>query len=121
MFSFAAYLGAANATPLHGVAGALLGLVAIFLPGMLVMVGALPFWDRLRANPGAQGAMHGIQASVVGLLAATLLSPVASTSIRTVGDGLIAIGGFALLMRLGVRPLVMVALTALATVAVGLS
>jgi hypothetical protein len=38
----------------HGVAGAALGLIGIFLPGMLVLVGTLPFWEALRARAGAQ-------------------------------------------------------------------
>ena len=31
-------------------------LLAIFLPGLLILVGTLPFWDALRHRPGAQAA-----------------------------------------------------------------
>ena len=48
LFTFAAYLGAVVGPPPNGVAGAALGLVAIFLPGALILVGTLPFWDMFR-------------------------------------------------------------------------
>jgi chromate transporter len=41
LFTFAAYLGAV-VSPSHGLAGAALGLIAIFLPGMLILMGTLP-------------------------------------------------------------------------------
>ena len=47
LFTFAAYLGAIVRPPPHGLAGAALGLIGIFLPGLLILMGALPFWDRL--------------------------------------------------------------------------
>src|SRR6202050_3266242 len=70
LFTFAAYLGAVVGPTPHGIAGAVLGLIGIFLPGMLVLVGTLPFWDILRSRAGAQSAMRGITAAVVGLLGA---------------------------------------------------
>ena len=76
LFTFAAYLGAAAGIPPGGVAGAALALVAIFLPGLLCLMGTLPFWHALRARPAAQAAMRGINAAVVGLLAAALYNPV---------------------------------------------
>src|SRR5438128_11421818 len=45
LFTFAAYLGAVVTPPPHGSVGAALSLVAIFLPGMLALMGTLPFWD----------------------------------------------------------------------------
>jgi len=72
LFSIAAFLGAAVTPSPHGLAGAALGLFAIFLPGMLVLVGTLPFWNILRAWTPARAAMRGINAAVVGLLAAAL-------------------------------------------------
>ena len=54
LFTFAAYLGAVvNPTP-HGIAGAALGLIGIFLPGILILVGTLPFWDAFRKRTNAQ-------------------------------------------------------------------
>ncbi len=68
LFTFAAYLGAVAA----GLPGAALALVAIFLPGMLALLGTLPFWDALRTRKRAQAAMRGINAAVVGILGAAL-------------------------------------------------
>ncbi|MGC5376580.1 chromate transporter, partial [Salmonella enterica] len=42
LFTFAAYLGAV----IGGVPGAITGLVGIFVPGILVLLAALPFWDQ---------------------------------------------------------------------------
>ena len=76
LFAFAAYLGAVLPGPVGGVAGAALALLAIFLPGILLLVGVLPFWNTLRARSGAQAALRGINAAVVGLLGAALYDPV---------------------------------------------
>jgi chromate transporter len=76
LFSFAAFLGAASTEAPNGVAGGMIALVAIFLPSALLIVGALPFWARLRRSPRAQQALTGVNAAVVGLLAAVLYRPV---------------------------------------------
>src|SRR5205814_5694969 len=47
LFTFAAYLGAAEAPSPNGWAGGALALIAIFLPSFLLVVGALPFWNAL--------------------------------------------------------------------------
>src|SRR3546814_13864186 len=65
----------------NGVAGALLCLVALFLPGLLLVAGALPFWDALRSRPLAQAAMRGPNAAVVGILGAALYDPVWTSAI----------------------------------------
>ncbi|WP_407818387.1 chromate transporter, partial [Staphylococcus aureus] len=72
LFTFAAYLGAVAGPQPNGVAGAAIALVAIFLPGMLLLVGALPFWEGFRRHPLAQAAMRGANAAVVGILGAAL-------------------------------------------------
>jgi chromate transporter len=76
LFSFAAYLGAVSNVGPGGVIGGLLALVAIFLPGLLLVLGAWPFWQRLRGQPAAQAALHGANAAVVGVLAAAFCRPV---------------------------------------------
>ena len=75
LFTFAAYLGAVANVPPGGASGAVIALVAIFLPGLLCLMGTLPFWHALRARPNAQAAMRGTNAAVVGLLGAALLQP----------------------------------------------
>jgi chromate transporter len=114
LFTFAAYLGAVVGAAPHGVAGAALGLIGIFLPGMLVLVGALPFWDTLRSRAVAQAAMRGINAAVVGLLGAALYSPIWTSSIDTTADISVALIGFVLLTAWHARPLWVVMLGALA-------
>jgi chromate transporter len=76
LFTFAAYLGAVMQTPPSGIVGASIALIAIFVPSALLILGALPFWDRLRSAPLAQRALAGVNAAVVGLLAAALYDPV---------------------------------------------
>ncbi|HEY8610439.1 MAG TPA: chromate transporter [Roseomonas sp.] len=72
LFTFAAYVGAAQNLPPNGIVGAALALLTVFLPGILLMHGMLPFWDALRHRSTARG-VQGVNAAVVGLLAAVLL------------------------------------------------
>jgi chromate transporter len=113
LFTFAAYLGAA-ASPVGGLAGATLALLAIFAPGILVLLGVLPFWHRLRGRPDARAAMRGINAAVVGLLGAALYDPVWTTAVRGPADVAIAATGFVLLVAWRAPPLLVVLLSAAA-------
>lgn len=81
LFTFAAYLGAAISPGVDGLALAAIALVAIFLPGMLLMVGVLPFWGALQGRPTVGALVRGANAAVVGVLAAALLDPVASSAL----------------------------------------
>jgi chromate transporter len=121
LFSFAAYLGAVVETRPHGPAGAALGLIGIFLPGMLILIAALPFWGILRARADAQALMRGINASVVGLLAAALYDPVRSHSVMTPADAVVALMGFALLSFWRAPPLLVVILGAIAGLGLSLT
>jgi chromate transporter len=117
LFTFAAFLGAVATPSPHGLAGASLGLIAIFLPGMLILVGTLPFWNTLRARAGARAAMRGVNAAVVGLLAAALYTPVWTSSVKTAADLGVAILGFVALTVWRASALWVVILGALAGVA----
>ncbi|MGO8858876.1 MAG: chromate efflux transporter [Steroidobacteraceae bacterium] len=108
LFAFAAYLGAVVAPAPHRLAGALLGLIGIFLPGMLILVGTLPFWDKLRVRADAQAVMRGVNASVVGLLGAALYNPVWTSSVKSAADVSVALAGFALLSIWRAPPLLIV-------------
>ncbi len=121
LFTFAAYLGTVLTPSPHGVAGAALGLFGIFLPGILILVGTLPFWDGFRKRVGAQAAMRGVNAAVVGVLAAALYSPVWTTSVTTPGDFGVALVGFVLLTVWRAPPLVVVVLGALGGIALALA
>jgi chromate transporter len=97
LFTFAAYLGAIMALSPNGLAGAVLALIAIFLPGLLLLVGTLPFWDDFRRHALAQAAMRGAGAAVVGILGAALYNPVWTSAVLRPYDFAMAIGGFVLL------------------------
>lgn len=115
LFTFAAYLGAVAG----GLGGAAVALVAIFLPGMLVLLGALPFWAVLRAHPRAQAAMRGINAAVVGILGAALYTPVWTSAVARPADVAVALAGFVLLTVWRAPPLAVVALGAACGLAFG--
>ena len=113
LFTFSAYLGAVANTPSRGVAGAVLGLIGIFLPGILILLGTLPFWDAFRRRVTAQALMRGVNAAVVGLLAAALYNPVWTSSIATPGDFGLALVCFVLLTVWRTPPLIVVVVGAL--------
>jgi len=117
LFTFAAYLGAVVHPAPHGIAGAALGLFGIFLPGALILLGALPFWDGIRKRITAQAAMRGINAAVVGLLGAALYNPLWVTAVNGPGDFALALVGFVLLTAWRLPPLVVVIVSALGGVA----
>lgn len=116
LFTFAAYLGAVVKTSPQGVAGAVLGVIGIFLPGILVLIGVLPFWQAFRARGGAQAAIRGINAAVVGILGAALYDPVWTGSVRTTADFGVALIGFLLLVVWRAPPVLVVVVGALAGV-----
>jgi chromate transporter len=120
LFTFAAYLGTVVKIEPHGLTGAALGLIGIFLPGMLVLLGTLPFWDSFRTRAGAQAVMRGVNAAVVGLLGAALYSPVWTSTVKTSADVGIALVGFVLLTMWRAPPLVVVVVSAAAGVATAL-
>ncbi|HTK13139.1 MAG TPA: chromate efflux transporter [Xanthobacteraceae bacterium] len=112
LFTFAAYLGAVMRPEPNGIAGAAIALVGIFLPGLLLVVGALPFWDALRTRPIAQSAMRGANAAVVGVLGAALYNPVWTNAILTPYDFALALAGFLFLTVWKAPPWIVVAGTA---------
>jgi len=97
LFTFAAYLGAVMGPVPNGFAGAAIALVALLLPGMLLVYGMLPFWDSMRTRPAAQAAMRGSNAAVVGILGAALYNPVWTSAVLTPRDFALALAGFLLL------------------------
>jgi chromate transporter len=97
LFTFAAYLGTVMGPAPNGWQGAILCLVAMFLPAFLLVIGPLPFWDDLRRRAWAQSALRGVNAAVVGLLLAALYRPVWMSGITNAGDFALGIAAFALL------------------------
>ncbi len=97
LFSYAAFVGFELAPGAQGLLLALVALVAVFLPGMLVLLAALPLWSRLQAFPRAGAALLGGNAAVVGILAAALITPIITSSITGFPALGIAAGAFVLL------------------------
>lgn len=112
LFTFAAYLGAIMEPAPNGFAGAAIALVAVFLPGLLLVYGMLPFWDGLRRRPAAQSAMRGANAAVVGILGAALYNPVWTSAVLSPRDFAMALAGFLLLTVWKTPPWIVVVLLA---------
>src|SRR3989338_1327988 len=115
LFTFAAYLGAVSSQSPSGWLGAGIALIGIFLPSFLLIIGILPFWERLRRYDAMQRAMLGINAAVVGLLLAAFYDPVWTSAIRSAADFSLASISFLLLMFWKSPPWLVVALVAMAT------
>jgi chromate transporter len=120
LFAFSAYLGAVLEPEPNGVVGATLALLALFLPGFLLLVGVLPFWDRFRGMARAQSLMQGANAAVVGILAAALYAPVFTSAIGDMKDFTLALGCLVLLVGWRVPPWIVVLLAASGGIALGL-
>ena len=120
LFTFAAWLGAVMGPAPNGVAGATIALVALFLPGFLILIGALPFWDQLRRKTWAQSVMQGANAAVVGILGAALYSPVFTSAIGGMPDFALALICFVALMAWKAPPWVVVLLAAVGGAALSL-
>lgn len=118
LFTFAGYLGAVMPAPLGGWMGGTILLLAIFLPGFLLVAGVLPFWEALRRQQSMRQAIAGINSSVVGILAAALYDPVWTSSIHSRQDFALALAAFGLLAYVRLSPVVVVALTALVAIAI---
>jgi chromate transporter len=114
LFTFAAFLGWMMVEPPHRWAGAALATVGIFLPGLLLVIAALPHWQSLRSRPATAAMLSGVNAAVVGLLATALYSPVWTSAILSNVDFAVATICFLLLTRWKAPPLAVVVVCALA-------
>lgn len=104
LFTFAAYLGAVLGPEPNGVVGSVIALLAVFLPGFLILIGVLPYWDQFRSMARAQSLMQGANAAVVGILGAALYSPVFTSAIGDMRDFTLALACFVLLMAWKMPP-----------------
>jgi chromate transporter len=118
LFTFAAFLGASIGSTQphpHPIALGLTALIALFLPGLLLATAVLPFWTAIREHASIRHAMNGINAAVVGILAAALIRPVASSAVHTWLDLGLAIAAFFSLVLLKLPPWLVVLATAALT------
>jgi chromate transporter len=120
LFTFAAYLGAISVAG-GGLSGAAIALAAIFLPGLLLVAGILPYWSRLQRMATAQAAMRGAGAAVVGILAVAFYSPVFTSAVGDGADLAIAAIGFVLLTAWKAPPLAVVGFCTASAVALAVA
>jgi chromate transporter len=99
LFTLSAFLGTTSQTTSPHWIGGVGALVAIFLPGMLLLVGLLPLWNKFRNKVWAQAGLTGANAAVVGLLLAAFIHPVWSHGIQRWPDILLAAVAFIALTR----------------------
>ena len=97
LFTFSAFLGAARVPSPDGVEGAVIALVAIFLPGALLVYASLPFWNLFRQHSAFQRALSGINACVVGILLAALYLTIWTQTVQDPSDFGVVLVAFALL------------------------
>jgi len=121
LFTFGAYLGAAATGPVSGWTAIGIALIAIFLPGILLQLSALPFWNMLRGRTTVQAMMRGVNASVVGILGAALYTPIWTSVVRHPTDFAVALIGFVLLLAWKAPPLIVVAFCAVSGVALSVA
>ena len=108
LFTISAYLGALLPGESSGVTGAVISLCILFLPGFLLILAVLPFWQSLQNNAVIQKSLLGINAAMVGLLAAALYQPIWQHVIHSYTDIIIAITGFILLHVYRLSPVIIV-------------
>lgn len=108
LFTFAGYLGMLIA----GWKGVAVAVLAIFLPSFLLVFGSLPYWERLRGNRTFRAMLAGVNASVVGILAAALYNPLWITGIQSTADLSLALFAFLMLAVWKIPPWAVVAVTA---------
>ncbi|PYE87833.1 chromate efflux transporter [Phyllobacterium leguminum] len=120
LFTFAAYLGAILNPGPNGLLGAAIALTAIFLPGFLLLIGVIPFWDALRSRASAKALMRGANAAVVGILGAALYDPVWTSAITGPYEFALALTCFVLLMVWKCPPWIVVLVGAIGGILIGL-
>ena len=119
LFSFGAFLGAVSTSGPGGVAGAVVGTIALFLPGAVLVLAALPLLGAARSRPGVAAALRGVNAVVVGMLAAALVVPVGTSGVTSLATGTVALVGAVALLGGRVPPLAIVVCSSLVLAALG--
>lgn len=116
LFAFTSFLGASINHGPQGINGGLLALAFTYLPSWLLVLGCLPYWDRLRRLKSAQAALMGTNAAVVGVLLAALYNPIWTAAITDSSRLAFALLAFALLKFVSTPPWLLVVLSAIAGV-----
>ncbi|MGC1412152.1 MAG: chromate efflux transporter [Acetobacteraceae bacterium] len=119
LFTFSAYLGAVMISPPNGALGALLCVVAIFVPSFLLVIGLIPFWDTLRRRQTIQAMLRGVNAAVVGVLLAALYTPVWTSGVHSSAGFGLALAALLALTLWAVSPWIVVVAGALIAAGLG--
>jgi len=98
LFTFGGFLGAVMVEGYMALLWGGVVMLVLFLPSFLLLLGVLPYWQKWMVSRRLRSALAGINAGVVGLLAAVLINPVMMTAIRTPQDGVLVGIGLALLL-----------------------
>lgn len=120
IFAFSAYLGAVTPTGHNEWFGASVALLFIFLPGFLLVGGVLPFWRAISHNTTVTNAVAGVNAAVVGLLAAALYDPIYTSAIQSTADFAIGMIAFAMLAVWRLSAIAVVIWSVTASIAIAL-
>lgn len=86
LFTFGSFLGADMQLFGSVWRGGAVGTIAIFLPGMVLLAGGLPVWNRLKHFAWARAGVKGANAVVVGVLGAALFGMLRGGSVQGFGD-----------------------------------
>lgn len=113
MFTIAAYLGPVL-LPQAPLTAALVCTLAIFTPGFLLLLGLHRNLDYLRGNRWLSTAFQGVNAAVVGLLAAAFYDPVFTSIVHSWREGLLVIIG--LLIARTLKPNIVLLVAAYAVI-----
>lgn len=97
LFTLSAFLGTVGGGTTPAWVGGLGALIAIFLPGLLLLIGLLPYWNKIQNHTKAKACLTGANAAVVGLLLAALIYPVSTHAINGLRDAVIVVVAFVLL------------------------
>lgn len=117
LFTFSAYLGAIMQPEPSGWVGGIICMISIFLPSFLLLIGILPFWEKLRRRKKVRCALMGVNAAVVGLLLAAFYNPVLKCGILSSKDFILGLVAFGLLSLWKIPPWLVVVVTALGSAA----
>lgn len=113
LFTFSAFLGTVIKSGPNGWIGAVICLMAIFLPSFFLILGVLPFWDSLGKLQSIAKGLLGINAAVVGLLIAAFYNPLWINGILSTNDFILAMLAFLLLVFWRISPFLVVCFSAL--------
>ena len=104
LFTFAAFLGAADKTVVSPPLGALVATLGIFAPSFLLLPAGVALWGALRSVKRAPAILMGLNASVVGLLAAVFVDPIGLALVRSPVALGVACAALVALLRFAVPP-----------------